>query len=60
MDRIKALKTPYADMLVELLNFFAKSYKTVFGFDHPPLHGFDYFVLLSFSHPLQTLLLLHG
>jgi len=38
LDRIAALGTPLAGICVELLTFFADSYRRVFGFDAPPLH----------------------
>ena len=38
LDRIAALGTPLARICVELLTFFAASYRRVFGFDAPPLH----------------------
>jgi len=36
--RIQALHTPYADLMVDLLLYFAKSYLELFKFNHPPLH----------------------
>jgi inosine-uridine nucleoside N-ribohydrolase len=38
LERIAALGTPLARICVELLTFFAASYRRVFGFDAPPLH----------------------
>lgn len=38
VSRIKALDTPPAVVSVELLMFFAASYRSVFGFESPPLH----------------------
>lgn len=38
LDRIALLGTPLARICVDLLTFFAGSYKRVFGFDAPPLH----------------------
>ena len=38
LDRIAALGTPLALICVDLLSFFAASYRHVFGFDAPPLH----------------------
>jgi inosine-uridine nucleoside N-ribohydrolase len=38
LDRIAALGTPLARICVDLLTFFAGSYRRVFGFDAPPLH----------------------
>jgi inosine-uridine nucleoside N-ribohydrolase len=38
LDRIAALGTPLARICVDLLTFFADSYRRVFGFDAPPLH----------------------
>ena len=38
LDRIAALDTPLARICVDLLTFFADSYRRVFGFDSPPLH----------------------
>ena len=38
LERIAALGTPLARICVELLTFFAGSYRRVFGFDAPPLH----------------------
>ncbi|KAH3763043.1 N-D-ribosylpurine ribohydrolase [Pelomyxa schiedti] len=37
-QRIVQLGTTYSAFLGELLMFFSESYKTVFGFDFPPLH----------------------
>ena len=36
--RIAMLDTPVADLSVELLRFFAKTYERVFGFGAPPVH----------------------
>jgi len=38
LDRIAALGTPLARICVDLLTFFADSYRRVFGFGAPPLH----------------------
>jgi purine nucleosidase/pyrimidine-specific ribonucleoside hydrolase len=38
LDRIATLDTPLARICVDLLTFFADSYRRVFGFDAPPLH----------------------
>ena len=38
LGRITALGTPLARVCVDLLTFFAGSYRRVFGFDAPPLH----------------------
>jgi inosine-uridine nucleoside N-ribohydrolase len=38
VSRISALGTPLAAICVDLLMFFAATYKSVFGFDSPPLH----------------------
>jgi inosine-uridine nucleoside N-ribohydrolase len=38
LDRIAELGTPLARICVDLLTFFADSYRRVFGFDAPPLH----------------------
>jgi inosine-uridine nucleoside N-ribohydrolase len=38
LDRIAALGTPLARICVDLLTFFADSYRQVFGFEAPPLH----------------------
>jgi inosine-uridine nucleoside N-ribohydrolase len=38
LDRIAALGTPLARTCVELLTFFAGTYRRVFGFEAPPLH----------------------
>ena len=38
LERIEALGTPLARICVELLTFFAGSYRRVFGFEAPPLH----------------------
>ena len=38
LDRIAALGTPLARLCVDLLSFFAASYRQVFGFEAPPLH----------------------
>ena len=37
-ERIRALNTPVAVVVDELLGFFAGSYREVFGFEAPPLH----------------------
>ena len=37
-QRIRALKNPVAQLVDELLEFFAKTYLTVFGFSAPPVH----------------------
>ncbi len=36
--RFAALHTPLGDFAVEMLNFFASTYKEMHGFDGPPLH----------------------
>jgi len=36
--RIQEMKTVYSDLIVDLLNFFAETYKKVFHFEYPPLH----------------------
>src|SRR5690349_8791743 len=38
LDRIAALGTPLARICVDLLTFFADSYRRVFGFSAPPVH----------------------
>ncbi len=38
VERISRLGTPVASLIVELLKFFAITYKEVFSFDAPPLH----------------------
>jgi inosine/uridine nucleosidase len=38
LDRIAAVGTPLARICVDLLTFFAGSYRRVFGFQAPPLH----------------------
>lgn len=39
LGRIRSLgHTDVIEKSIELLTYFAKTYKTVFGFDHPPLH----------------------
>jgi inosine-uridine nucleoside N-ribohydrolase len=38
LERIRALGTPVAEMAVELLRFFAATYKERQGFDAPPVH----------------------
>lgn len=38
LDAIRALRTPFAEVLVRLLLHFQSAYKEVFDFDHPPLH----------------------
>lgn len=38
LDRIAVLGTPFARICVDLLTFFAGSYRRVFGFGAPPLH----------------------
>ncbi|SDN45374.1 nucleoside hydrolase [Allokutzneria albata] len=37
-DRIAAIGTPLATLCVELLTFFASTYKAIWGFPAPPLH----------------------
>jgi len=38
IERIRDMKTPFSALCVDLLMFFMKQYKEVFGFEHPPLH----------------------
>lgn len=38
VDRIAALGTPLSGLCVDLLTYFASTYREVFGFDAPPLH----------------------
>jgi len=38
LARISALDTPLAHIIVELLNFFAQTYRDVFGMPDPPVH----------------------
>ena len=38
LDRIAALDTPLSRICVDLLTFFADSYRRVFGFSAPPVH----------------------
>jgi inosine-uridine nucleoside N-ribohydrolase len=38
VQRIEKFHSLFGNMMVELLNFFAKSYKEVFKFPFPPLH----------------------
>lgn len=39
LDTLRSWKTPFADLFVELLLFFEKTYKDVFNFQNgPPLH----------------------
>ncbi|MEU9861824.1 nucleoside hydrolase [Streptomyces sp. NPDC047971] len=38
ISRIAALGTPLARLCIELLTFFAATYREVYGFDAPPLH----------------------
>lgn len=38
MDEIRNLNTPFSKLIVELLTFFAKTYKEVFLMPNPPLH----------------------
>lgn len=38
IERISRLKTPFSDRVVDLINFFADTYKSVFQFDCPPIH----------------------
>ena len=38
IERIAEMKTPFADLVVDLMMFFAETYKDVFEFDCPPLH----------------------
>ncbi|MFB7372632.1 nucleoside hydrolase [Streptomyces sp. NPDC056222] len=38
ISRIAALGTPLAKLCIELLTFFAATYREVYGFDAPPLH----------------------
>jgi len=37
-SELKTWNTPFSFLLVDLLTFFAKTYKEVFKFDYPPLH----------------------
>lgn len=38
IDKINQLNSPFAALMIDLLTFFAKSYKDVFRFEYPPLH----------------------
>jgi len=38
LKEIRSLNTPFSGLLVDLLLFFAKTYKDVFNFNDPPLH----------------------
>ncbi|QUH00439.1 nucleoside hydrolase [Saccharopolyspora erythraea] len=38
VDRLRALGTAVGDMSVELMRFFAATYRELFGFEGPPLH----------------------
>lgn len=38
VERLRALGTPVGDMSVELMRFFATTYRELFGFEGPPLH----------------------
>jgi purine nucleosidase len=38
LDRLRALDTPLAATCVELLTFFGDTYRTLFGFEAPPVH----------------------
>ncbi|MDB4873019.1 MAG: Ribosylpyrimidine nucleosidase [Gemmatimonadales bacterium] len=38
LDRLRVLGTPLADTCVELLTFFASTYRRLWGFEAPPLH----------------------
>ncbi len=38
LSRLRALGTPLAGMCVDLLTFFAGTYRSVFGFSAPPVH----------------------
>ena len=38
LERIAAIGTPIAAMCVELMTYFAGTYRSVFGMAHPPLH----------------------
>ena len=38
LARLRALGTPLAGMCVDLLTFFAGTYRSVFGFAAPPVH----------------------
>jgi purine nucleosidase/pyrimidine-specific ribonucleoside hydrolase len=38
IERFAAIGTPLGDLAVELLRFFASTYKVLHGFDGPPLH----------------------
>ncbi|MEU7697554.1 nucleoside hydrolase [Streptomyces sp. NPDC015492] len=38
VDRIAALGTPLSGLCVDLLTYFASTYREVYGFDAPPLH----------------------
>jgi inosine-uridine nucleoside N-ribohydrolase len=48
-ERIRKLSNPVAQLVDELLEFFAKSYLTVFGFPAPPVH--DPCVVASLMDP---------
>lgn len=38
IERIKSFNTKFSELIVDLLLFFASTYKTVFDFEFPPLH----------------------
>ncbi len=38
VDRLRAAQRPVATLVTDLLVFFASTYKSVFGFDAPPVH----------------------
>ena len=38
VSRISCLKTPFSECVVDLITFFASTYKSVFQFDCPPMH----------------------
>ena len=37
-DQFQRIDSPLSNLCIELMTFFAKTYKEVFGFEYPPLH----------------------
>lgn len=38
ISTLESFGTPFGRLMIDLLQFFAQTYKDVFFFDHPPLH----------------------
>lgn len=53
-DRITTLGTPFSGQIIKLLTFFASTYRTVFNFEHPPVHDPVAVALVAAPHLFTT------